>query len=308
MHPDRNLFERGLRNACFSYTSTVNRFSVASPILMADSLSKPLPDYQRPPVIEVIYGIQFEALKEWRTPLIGTLWQAIKADYPKFKEMPVLAPVIERFDQAIPTEMAALELLDGPPLPRLFFLDSPENWVMQVQNDRFLHNWKRMKEDDVYPRFGRVSERFFEAWEKFLAFLLSQEIAEPNITQLEITYINHIPVEKNRSTVEEIQTDLVDVRWEDGHKFLPSPETVTWTYSFLLPENGGRLHIALRPAQRRKDKVSVLLLELTARGIPNSTDMASIQSWFAMSREWIVRGFADITRQEVQRERWGRRE
>lgn len=273
---------------------------------MADFRSTPLPDYERPPVIEVIYGIQFDPLKEWRTPLIGALWQTIKTDYPKFKEMPVLAPVVERFDQTIQTEMAALELLDGPPLPRLFFLDSSENWVMQVQNDRFLHNWKRMHEDDVYPRFGTVSERFFAAWEKFTTFLRLQEIAIPNITQLEITYINHIPVEKDRSTIEEIQMDFVDVRWQGDHKFLPQPETVTWTSSFLLPENQGRLHASMRPAQRRKDKTSVLLLELTARGIPQVTDAASIRSWFTMGREWIVRSFADLTGETVQRERWGR--
>lgn len=276
-------------------------------ILMVEPLSIPLPDYERPPVIEVIYGVQFEPLKEWRTPLIGTLWQAIKDDYPKFKEMPVLAPVLERFDQTIPTEMAALELLDGPPLPRLFFLDSNENWVMQVQNDRFLHNWKRMKEEDIYPRFGSVSDRFFVAWEQFFRFLESQEVSAPNITQLEITYINHIPVEKGRTTIEEIEADFLDVCWQKSHDFLPPPETVTWTSSFLLPENKGRLHISLRPAQRRKDKSPVLLLELTARGIPNSTEMASIRSWFAMGREWIVRGFADITRQNVQQERWGRK-
>lgn len=273
---------------------------------MADLCSTTLPDYERPPVIEVIYGIQFDPLKEWRTPLIGALWQSIKLDYPKFKEMPVLAPVIERFDQTIPTETAALEFLDGPPLPRLFFLGSPENWVMQVQNDRFLHNWKRMNEDDAYPRFGTVSDRFFAAWDRFNTFLGSQEIAAPNITQLELTYINHIPVEKNRNTIEEIQTDLVDVGWQDDHKFLPKPETVTWTSSFLLPDKQGRLHASMRPAQRRKDKTPVLLLELTARGIPHATDSASIRSWFTMGREWIVRGFADLTRVTVQRERWGR--
>jgi hypothetical protein len=55
------------------------------------------------------------------------LWQVIKSDYPKFREMPILAPIVERFDQVIPTEQAQIELLDRPPLPRLFFLDATEN-------------------------------------------------------------------------------------------------------------------------------------------------------------------------------------
>lgn len=267
--------------------------------------STALPTYDRPPVIEVVYGVQFDPLAEWRTPLIGVLWQTIKQAYPKFKEMPVLAPVIERFDHLAQTEQPSIEFLDRPPLPRLFFLDSNENWVLQVQHDRFLHNWKRMQDSDHYPRFNAVSERFFAAWTEFLNFLDSQNIPSPNITQLEVTYINHIPVERGKTVIDEIETDFMDLSWAQDHEFLPRPELVTWTSTFRLPENQGRLHISLRPGQRRKDKTSVLLLELTARGIPKSCTMPEIKSWFALGREWVVRGFADITKKNAQKQRWG---
>jgi len=274
---------------------------------MAESTSKPLPDFLRPPVIEVVYGLQFAPLIEWRTPLIGALWQEIKTDYPGFKEMPVLAPVIERYDQTIQADRPTIEVLDGPPVPRLFFLDRYENWVMQVQNDRFLHNWKRMKEEDLYPRFGLVSERFFKAWDRFSNFLESHGISTPQLTQFELTYINHIPVETGRSTVEESEAIFSNLRSKSDYEFLPRPDTVTWNTSFLLPEQQGRLHISLRPGQRRKDKASILLLELTARGIPASTEPENIRRWFTMGREWIVRGFSDITDKSVQIQRWGRK-
>ena len=130
---------------------------------MSNKTTNPLPDYDKQPVIEVVYGMQFSPLPELRTPLIGLFWQSIKADYPKFKEMPPLAPLIERFDQEAPTEQPMLEFLQEAPLPRMFFLDDHENWVMQIQNDRFLHNWKRVTDDDVYPRFDVASDRFFQA-------------------------------------------------------------------------------------------------------------------------------------------------
>ena len=273
---------------------------------MTETNSTPLPDYERPPVIEVVYGMQFAPLLDLRTPLIGLLWQRFKQQYPKYKEMPVLAPVIERFDQVFPTEQVSVELLDHPPLPRVFFFDANENWVMQVQNDRFHHNWKRMKEGDSYPRFISVSEKFFEAWDKFLQFLASENVPRPNFTQLELTYINHIPVEEGRSALQEIQTVFPDFPWQPNHVFLGLPENLSWNISFLMPDNQGRLHITMRPAQRRKDKAVVLLLELTARGIPPSTELLDIKNWFSVGREWIVRGFSDITHLDVQRERWGR--
>lgn len=131
---------------------------------MTDRSVAPLPDYDHPPVIEVVYGFQFAPLVELQTPLVGLFWHSIRQHYPKFQEMPVLPPVIERPDQELRTE-TSFELLEGPPLPRLFFLDSEENWVLQLQNDRFLHNWKRVKDGDVYPRYHSVSEKFFEACE-----------------------------------------------------------------------------------------------------------------------------------------------
>ena len=265
---------------------------------MTETKSIPLPDYTRPPVIEVVYGLQFAPLLDLRTPLIGVLWQRIMQEYPKYKEMPVLAPVSERFDQFVPTEQASVELLDRPPLPRLFFLDASENWVMQVQRDRFHHNWMRTKEGDSYPRYMSVSEKFFEAWNKFSQFLASQNLLPPSLTQCELTYINHIPIEEGRSTIEEIQTVFPDFRWQSQQRFLDPPENLTWNTSFRMPDNQGRLHIAMRPAQRRKDKAAVLLLELTARGIPSSIEWPNIRNWFSVGRESIVRGFSDVTHPE----------
>jgi len=274
---------------------------------MPDKTTNPLPDYERPPVIEVVYGIQFSPLPELRTPLIGLFWQSIKADYPKFKEMPPLAPLIERFDQETPTEQPMLEFLQEAPLPRMFFLDNHENWVMQVQNDRFLHNWKRVSDEDVYPRFDVVSDRFFQAWGKFCDFCRSESISNPKLNQLELTYINHIPVRESRPIGEEVTAIFPDIVWRKDHEFLPVPETLSWKTSFLLPKKQGRLHVSLRHARRIKDNTTTLLLELTARGIPEVSEQPQVKEWFALSREWIVRGFSDLTNSDVQKKSWIRK-
>ncbi len=271
---------------------------------MSEKKSNLLPDYERPPVIEVVYGMQFSPLIELRTPQIGLLWQTIKADYPKFKEMPVLAPVIERFDQEGKTEQPTLEFLQEAPLPRMFFLDAHENWVMQIQNDRFLHNWKRVNDDDVYPRYIAVSGKFFQGWDRFCEFCRSEGISKPKLNQLELTYINHIPVRANSTIGDEITAIFPDIVWRKNHEFLPVPESLSWKTSFLLPNNQGRLHVSLRHAMRIKDKTPTLLLELTARGIPQTPELPQIMEWFSLSREWIVRGFSDLTNSEVQKNVW----
>lgn len=274
---------------------------------MSNKTTNLLPDYDKPPIIEVVYGMQFSPLPELRTPLIGLFWQSIKANYPKFKEMPPLAPLIERFDQEVPTEQPMLELLQEAPLPRMFFLDDHENWVMQIQNDRFLHNWKRVTDNDVYPRYDVVSDRFFQAWEKFCEFCRSENISKPKLNQLELTYINHIPVRENRPIGEEVTAIFPDIVWRKEHEFLPVPESLSWKTSFLLPNKQGRLHVSLRHARRIKDNKTTLLLELTARGIPETSEQVQVKEWFALSREWIVRGFSDLTNSDIQKKSWIRK-
>ncbi len=251
--------------------------------------------------------MQFSPLPELRTPLIGLFWQAIKPDYPKFREMPVLAPVIERFDLEARTEQATIELLQEAPLPRMFFLDTRENWVMQIQNDRFLHNWKRVSDDDIYPRFKVASTKFFHAWARFCEFCRTESISTPKLNQLELTYINHIPVRDNRNMGEEITAIFPDIVWRREHEFLPAPESLSWKTSFLLPNKQGRLHVSLRHARRIKDSTPTILLELTARGIPESSELIQVQEWFSLSREWIVRGFSDLTNSDVQQMVWARK-
>lgn len=266
---------------------------------------RPLPDYYNPPVIEVVYGVQFEPLG-LQCPTIGLFWQAVRQQYPSFVENPPLAPVIEKFDADRRTE-AQIELMARPPLPRLWFIDRTENWLIQVQDDRFLYNWKKVKDQDAYPRFDVVSTKFFEAWEQFQGFCQSEGLPQPSVNQLELTYINHIGMTDVGSYFSDVSNIFPDMRWRETHGFLPSPETLVWKTSFLLPERQGRLHVSMRHAIRRKDQQPVLLLELTSRGMPSSKERESIRGWFVMAREWIVRGFADLTDEQVQKERWGRK-
>lgn len=268
----------------------------------------PLPDYAQPPVIEVVCGIQYTPLKDFRATTFGLFWQRIRADYETIEEVAPLSPVIELSSSAKPApDRAKLKLFDSPPLPRLFFSQRNHNWLLQLQQDRFLHNWRKEREEDVYPRYPAVYGMFWGAWERFLAFLMEEKINPPVINQLEITYINHIPAGQGWETLADLGKIFRDVGWVHGERFLPSPESVGLRWAFVLPDSTGRLHISLKHAVRVSDNQPVLLCELTARGLPASDNNAAIKDWFDLGREWIVRGFADIIDITIQKEQWGRK-
>jgi len=47
-------------------------------------------------------------------------------------------------------------------------------------------------------------------------------------------------------------------------------------------------------------------LELTAKGLGEEKTNEAIRSWFDLAHEWIVRGFTELTEEEVQKTIWKR--
>ena len=273
---------------------------------MAGLSSQPLPDYDFPPVIEVVCGMQFKALEGFQATTFGLLWQQFKAEYPSCEQQPLLAQVIERFGEP-DVEKPPVEVPNMLPLPRIFFVHKTPCWLVQVQSDRFLHNWRKQEEADVYPHFPEVYRGFWSAWERFLQFCRKEDIGVPQINQLEVTYINHIVQGEGWERLEAIGQVFPDIAWRTKRSFLPAPESAVWKTSFIMPEEIGRFHVSVRHAIRRADMKPVLLCELTARGVPNSLDDDAIRNWFQLGREWIVRGFADLTHERIQKETWRRK-
>jgi hypothetical protein len=121
---------------------------------MPDSLRRP--HFAKPPIVEVACGIQFEGLERWRTPHYGQFWTKIQPDYSDTEDHPPLARV--RLDPAPAFEPQVWSPL--PPLRRVFFIRPPGNFLIQLQQNRLLHNWRKVADADEYPRFDVAFERF----------------------------------------------------------------------------------------------------------------------------------------------------
>lgn len=264
------------------------------------------PEYETPPVIEVVCGIHFKTINAMLAPHLGLLWERYRPEYPFCREVPPLAPVIERFGEAPRVD---LRLADVPPLPRTWFVHKNDNGIVQVQRDRFLHNWKKVRPEDEYPRYPEVIRLFKERLSQFELFLTENNLGKIDPLQYEMTYINHIPLGDgwtNLSEIGKIFPDF-DMRPVEG-RFLPKPEGINWRTSFQLPEEAGRLHVTIRHGQLRDSGIPLILLDLTARGIGSDNSLQNMQNWFDMAREWIVRGFSDLTGEDVQKSVWRRKE
>ena len=265
---------------------------------MADKASA-LPDYGNPPVNEVVFGIQFKKIDEFQAPHIGLLWEKLgRENFPKYQEMSPINHIVEDGPKTSPVEM-----YDKPPLPRLLFINSDENHLVQVQQDRFHQNWRKLKPGDNYPRFGTLYPAFKKSWDFFKSFLKDMNVPEPVPDQYELTYVNQITQGEGWEKLADIEKVFRDFQCKTGDRFLPEPETLNWRRLYRLPDKMGRLHTALKMASTKEGK-RFMLFELTARGFGD----VSMDEWFATGREWIVRGFTDLTTDSIQKAIWKRKQ
>ena len=274
---------------------------------MNSSRPSDLPDFGKPPLAEVVLSLQFESLPGLTTAHVGLLWGRYRDRLAQIEERPPLPPASESFDPPSPPRVeVAFE--DKPPAPRVWFVNEEKTELLQVQQDRFIHNWRKVGQGDAYPRYERIRDRFREEVSAFEKFLKEERLGELAVNQCEVTYVNHIERAGEWEHHGEIEKLLKNWAPLPTAAFLPVPEdaALRWRYR-ITSVNGpvGRLHVGVQPSWSVADGRPVWVMNLMARGIPIGAGIEGAFKFFNLGREWVVRGFADLTSDSMQR-RWER--
>lgn len=255
-----------------------------------------LPVFESPPVIEVVIGVSFNQLKHLTTSHFGLFWQQIKRNYPFFEDHPPLA------DPTLPLGQLQFAALDKPPLRRVFFRASDRDYLLQLQPDRFVHNWRKTDDVAPYPHFPAAKSKFNAAWTEFQRFVAKLELGPIQVVQFEVTYINHFVEEPgNFPGKTGFYTPLFNGENTGSTGYLPSPSALAYNLQFPFPEGQGTLYVSSKHGTRGSDKKDVMIFELSARG-PIREDGASLDTYFELGHEWIVRGFKDLTSREAHQQ------
>lgn len=267
-------------------------------------MALPLPEFERPPVDEMVMGVQFDPLHNLHAAHLGLFWSRIRREYPHTEDQAPLSPTAEPSEIKPSAPTVSAIALTVPPLPRCWFLSEDKTQLIQVQRDRFLRNWRQVKGEESYPRFGRLARDFQRAWDEFLTFAIDQGLGSVKVNQCELTYINYIEKEAGWNELGELHGVFPILRSREPESFLPPPEMLSWQARYKLPEGRGRLHVEMNPVFRGRDMKLVLSFALTARGAPAGDSPEQIFAWFELSHEWIIRSFAELT-SSTAHEFWG---
>ncbi len=263
-----------------------------------------LPDFHNPPVTEVALSVQCDPLQSLRLVHLGSIREIFKKDFPNFEEHPPMNPATEKFGEQISPTLE-FNVFNEPPVPRLWLLNEEKTELIQVQQDRFIRNWRKIQGDEPYPHYEIISESFKKDFDIYKKFLSDEGLGEFVPNQCEITYVNHIfqgEGWKHHGELEKLFT-VWDARYSDS--FLPQPEDVTFAVRYQIPREGdkplGRLNIIVRPGFQKTDNKPLIAMTLIARGKPLDGEGDGVIPFFNEGREWIVRGFASITEENMHK-------
>lgn len=258
-------------------------------------LEPSLPDFDNPPVIETVLGIQFTPLQSFSVPHYGLYWQKIKNRYTRFELHPPIATSIKDVMNLVPSQNF-----------RCWFIDESQNNLIQVQQDRFVLNWRKVRGDETYPHYEIIRPQFEQEWIRFCEMLAAEAIAPPEVNQCEVTYVNHIEFDNDLKSCSDVSRLIASWSGANSGAFLPKADKVILNTSYAMHEKKGRLRISMQPVLRARDGMELLQLDVSATGRPTSSKTVDILDWLDLGREWVVKGFTDFTTTEMH-SKWRRK-
>ena len=278
--------------------------------MLAEEMSSPhfpLPDYSRPPVTEVIFAASLRPLPLSIVDLARFGWERLGDDFPDRQDQAPLQLQIESFDGTVQNLAPTLALLAGAPPVRLWFKSSDRTRLVQVQRDLLAYNWQRAGDEDAYPRYETIENRFFETWDDFSGFVNDNGHGAVEAIQCELSYINHITPNGMWQRHGELSKVLRIA--DNAGSFLPEPEDGQMVFRYRIPHEGrdvGRLYVHVLPALSSADRSPVIQLNMVARGAPLGPGRSGVVDFFRLAHVWIVNGFAAVTTDEAQALLWQR--
>ena len=110
-----------------------------------------LPEYENPPINEIVCGVLFEPVQGFCASHFGILWNQFRTEFQKCEDLlPIHPPPADE-----------ITLLAKLLLPRVWFVEAEENRLIQVQRNRFLYTGLGLSKFNKFKLFKVNLNLFF---------------------------------------------------------------------------------------------------------------------------------------------------
>jgi uncharacterized protein (TIGR04255 family) len=256
-------------------------------------------NFNNPPLNEVVIGVQFSPPNEYNQLYAFEVWNLYKKDYPQVQEKPYLPSSFETF--GISQTGHQIINLGGANHDRFWFISENGNELIQFQNDKLFHNWRKLEDEaSLYPRYDAIIKKFSSELDILLNYFKKFDQRDTIINQCEISYISHIKFDITDQDIMHSFFNCFNFKEQDASDF-----AVTFRRSIKRDNNPvGRLICDIKVANDQKGN-PMILVNLTVRGAPASGRREDAIKFINEGHNSIIETFENITTKEAHRI-WGK--
>jgi uncharacterized protein (TIGR04255 family) len=261
-----------------------------------------LPDYRDPPIDEMVIGVQFPPIPNFQDAHAVIFWQSVRQEYPRIQTQPRIEGPIES-REALPAAPQVINFPLGPTQARTWLISEDDEYLIQIQNTRFIQNWRRRQ--GPYPHFEKIRDAFDDHFKSFRQLLSSEGLDEPTTQQVEVSYVNWItslPVSKFLKPGSSAEISI------DG--FPAEPEDQNWGARYRLDKNADvieRLYVQCQAAIRQiEEQEAGYVFQLVYHAAhPEGISSGDVLNFASKGRDIIVKAF-DVLTTDVAHAEWGK--
>jgi uncharacterized protein (TIGR04255 family) len=258
--------------------------------------------FGRPPVVELAFAVQFSG-SPIDVEVLGAIARSVKGALPNQQQHPALPRMSEQFDRNSGVQIIFKTAAE---LPRAWFVSDDGQRLLQLQGDRLAYNWRQVLSEQLYPRYEGLRGEFSSHLQQLSAVIAETNAAPLGIDVCELSYVNHLATVEPSAGHPPLSRFLRYLAPMAGPDFLPEAEDARlqarWLMRASVPDSGsqpiGRLYAEATPVFQVGGEPAYLLT-LTARMVGEELDRAGALALLDIGHEWIVRGFKDITTDEM---------
>jgi uncharacterized protein (TIGR04255 family) len=258
------------------------------------------PKFNKPPVIETVLAIQCDELPDFRGVHFGQYFETVRSEFPDPEDHPRLPPILESFPGRAPLPSFELSMSAQP--QRLWCKDNRQGRLIQVQPDRFALNWRRFPTEMSYPGFKNNLDQFCSQLDRLARFAAEAGLGSIRQNVGEVTYVNEIAPVAGQSIADRFSSVFSGIEWKHSDDWLPKPELVSLSRTFVIPEQRGRLYAEASVKFRPRTNDPVILLVMTARVLRRHDTTAAED--LQIAHDWVVNGFVSLTNPRIRAEEW----
>lgn len=248
--------------------------------------------FQNPPVIEVAFQVAFPTLSGIGTPHFGAFWSSIRDEFPTIQAAARLGPV----------DFSGVQ--GAFPENRLWLVHKNGETLIQLQDNRFLFNWRQTGEEFAYPGYEDLYPEFSKYLQLFCEFLETENSPIDAFTGFELHYVNHIYLGGSIKKWEDAGSaiSLLDKATPDQKVF---PLTsIRFNTTSKIQNSDDVLHVGVDSRSHNETKKELLNFEIRISAVRESLKFDALEAEFSKAHDKILMAFLDISTAKSKRS-WG---